>query len=218
MFKRAVLVVGAVGAATAVATADDVFQIDINALSARASGAFSTSFTGTLDVFNSPASPDFDGDAEILDVLIDSTPQGTGGAATADFFFEMSISFVGGSITSGALTVKVDEAGSENTYTASISPTSGSSIIEFAPGIFTIGGLTFDGAFSDPSGTFLGVDITRWGSIPQVPGRFSDIEFSPNGSFEDADTDVDVFVLIPLPSGAAMAGLGLLALGGRWRR
>ncbi len=213
-----IVVASALVALAGVASADSVFQIDINGLTARASGAFSESFTGTLSVFSSPANPDLDGDAEILDVLVDGVNQNTGGASFGNFFFEMDLTFSNGSLNAGLVTVKVDENGSENTYTAMVSPTGGSSILEIGPDTFLIGGLTFDGMFADAAGTFLGVDITPWGSRQPVPGRFSQIEFSPDANFEDRDTDVDVFVLVPMPGAAAMAGLGLLGLGVRRRR
>ncbi len=213
-----IVVASVLAALAGVASADSVFQVDVDGLSARASGAFSETFTGTLSVFSSPANPDIDGDAEILDVLVDGVAQGTGGAANGDFFFEMILSFSNGSLNAGTVTLKVDENGSENTYTALVSPTGSGSILEIGPDTFIIGGLTFDGMFADAAGTFLGVDITPWGSLQPVPGRFSQIEFSPDANFEDSDTDVDVFVLVPMPGAAAMAGLGILGLGVRRRR
>ncbi len=200
------------------AMADNILQIDIDALSAEASGAFSESFTGTLHIFNNATDADLNGNAEILDLLVDGTAQGTGGATTSEFAFDMNISFAGGEITSGSLTVAVDQGGSENTYTASLAPTSGGAILDIGNGTFLVGGLTFNGLFADADGTFLGVDITRWGSIQPVPGRFAQIAFTPNQDNIDSDTDVDVFIAVPTPAGAAMAGLGILGLAARRRR
>lgn len=213
-----VTMAGVLAGIAGLASANEVLQVDVNGLSARSSGAFSESFTGSLSVFSSVANPDLDGDAEILDVLIDGNNQNTTGAAFGDFSFELTLMFSAGTINAGFLQVRVDENGSENTYSAMVSPGSGGSILEIGPGEFIIGGLTFDGMFASPAGTFLGVDITPWGSRQPVPGRFSQIEFSPDGSNEDVDTDVDVFVLIPMPGAAGLAGLGLAGLAIRRRR
>ncbi len=196
---------------------DTVLQIDIDALSAKADSAFSATYTGGLHVFNTAADPDTDLDAKILDVLIDGVAQGTGGATVGAFHFDMTIAFSAGKITSGLVTVKVDQTGSEQTYSASLSPSSGVAILDVGGGYFVIGGLTFAGTFATPAGTFLGVDISTWGSAQPVPGSFSDIAFNPDSSHEDSDTDVDLFI-IPLPSGAALAGVGLSGLLVRRRR
>ena len=198
-----------------------VFQIDIVALSAASAGPFSDSYTGAFSVFNTPAEPDTDLDAEILDILVDGVAQSTGGALAADFFFDLNIVFSAGKIASGDLTVKIDETGSENTYTATLKPTVGVAIQDVGGlgTIFNIAGLTFDGMFSSPAGTFLGVGVSPWGSIQPVPGWFSEIAFQPVGAgHEDADTDVDVFVTIPLPTGAVLAGVGLSGVLIRRRR
>lgn len=210
---RKSFVAAALAAIAGVASAGEVFQVDTNALTAEASGKFSTTFTGSLSVFSTVANPDMDGDAEILDVLIDGVNQGTGGAAFGAFEFMLDVTFVGGSITGGSVEIIV----ADNSYTATLSATSDPSIIKIGPN-FLIGGLTFDGNFSDASGTFLGIGITPWGSTQPVPGNFAQIEFSPDSDNLDLDTDVDVFVLIPMPSAAGLAGLGLVGLATRRRR
>ena len=209
-------VVGVLGLTTGT-LADQIFQVDIDALTAEATGAFSETFTGDLHVFNTAADPDANGNAEILDVLINGGAQATGGAVAADFAFDMTISFDGGKITSGSLMVGVDQSSSENAYSASIAPTAGIAILDIG-GVFLIGGLTFDGLFDSPAGTFLGVDVTPWGDEQPVPGHFSQIAYEPDGSFIDADTDVDVFISVPTPAAAGMASLGFLTLLGRRRR
>jgi len=218
MKRNAMIVLGVFMAAGSAAVADEVLQIDVNGLTAEVSGDFSETFTGTMSVFNTPAMPDVDGDAEILDVLVDGTAQGTGGAATGAFAFDMALSFSSGMLTGGSITVAVDQGASENSYSASVAPSISGAILDIGGGTFLIGGVTFDGLFADAAGTFLGVDITRWGDIQPVPGSFAQIAFEPNGNNTDADTDVDVFVAIPTPAGAAMAGLGLVGLTTRRRR
>ena len=220
MKRNAIVVLGVFLAAGSTALGDEVLQFDVNGLSAEASGEFSESFTGNLVVFNFPGggSGDIDGDAEILDLLIDGVNQNTGGASADHFNFLMQLEFVNGSITSGDIGIQVDENGDENTYLARVSPTNSGSILEIGPGEFIVGGLTFEGLFDNPAGTFLDVDITPWGSRQPVPGRFANIAFNPDDNFQDVDTDVDLFVLIPLPGAASLAGLGLLGLGVRRRR
>ncbi len=213
---RVMAMIAAAGA-TAGALADNVLQVDVDALSAEASGTFSESFTGDLHVFNTATDADLNGNAEILDVLIDGTAQSTGGAGVGDFAFDMTISFAAGKITDGSLTLAVDQSGSENSYTADIAPTSGVAILDIG-GIFLIGGLTFDGLFDAPLGTFLGVDVSTWGSVQPVSGSFSQIAFEPDAGNADADTDVDVFIAVPTPAAAGMASVGFLTLLGRRRR
>lgn len=216
--KKTLILAAAASLASAPAVlANDVLQIDVDALTAVASGAFSDTFSGTLHVFNSAADEDINENAEILDVLIDGNAQGTGGAGVGDFSFDMFLTFNAGSITGGTIQVAVDQGGSENTYDASVAATSDGSILDIG-GTFLIGGLTFDGTFASPAGTFLGVDISPWGVVQPVPGNFAQIAFNPNQNNIDADTDVDVFIAIPTPAGAAMAGLGLLGVAARRRR
>lgn len=217
MRKTSVCVVGILAGLAGSAQAANELQFDVDALSAQATGGlpFSESFTGTLHVYSAG-----DANARILDLLVDGSAQGTGGASASagEFDFDLSISFSGGDITGGTVSIKADSSGSENTYTASLSSTSGGAILFIGGGTFIIGGLTFDGLFADAAGTFLGVDVSPWGSVQPVPGRFSEIAFNPNAAGFDMDTDVDVFVTIPLPGAVGMASLGLVGLAARRRR
>lgn len=207
---RLTTAVCAVAASAGLAQAQTLLQIDINALSAQASpAAFNVNYTGTLNVFASPANPDFDGDASILDVLIDGMPQNTGGAAPGTFAFEMTIDFVNGDITQGSLMVAHDQNGSENVYNASLAPTAGGAILDIGNG-FVIGGLTFDGMWNSPAGSFLGVDISTWGSAQPLMGYFANIQYQPNANGIDSDVDVDVFQ-VPTPGALALLSLGGLA-------
>ncbi len=74
------------------------------------------------------------------------------------------------------------------------------------------------GELDTPLGTFLGVDISPWGSLQPVTGSFAQIAFEPGDDFVDADTDVDVFIMVPTPAAAGMASVGFLTLLGRRRR
>eukprot|EP01026_Neomeris_dumetosa_P033530 TRINITY_DN26769_c0_g1_i6.p3 TRINITY_DN26769_c0_g1~~TRINITY_DN26769_c0_g1_i6.p3 ORF type:complete len:159 (-),score=23.04 TRINITY_DN26769_c0_g1_i6:98-574(-) len=145
---------------TGMAIAQEELQVDLDALSATADGPFSESFTGSMFVFGSVANPDLDGDASILDVIIDGDSQGTGGADHLEFSFEMAVSFAGGDITGGEVLLAVDGGGSENTYTAGLMPSVGGAILDFGAG-FIISGVTIDGNFADADGTLLGVDIRK---------------------------------------------------------
>lgn len=209
-----IAVILALGGSAGLAMGQDLLQIDINALSAQASGPFSETFSGDLLVFGSIANPDLDGDASILDVLIDGNAQNTGGATTGEFSFEMSIVFDDGDVVSGELFVSHDANGSENTYSTALVATGDGAILD-TDGIFIISALTTGGNWTDSSGTFLGVDVTPWGQ--NVDGFFAQIGFSPDANFADLDTDVDVFMFVPAPGTALglLAGLGLM---GRRRR
>lgn len=203
----------ALAGSAGVALGQSTFQIDIDALTAQASGPFSDTFTGELFVFGSAANPDVDGDATILDVVIDGDAQETGGAAPGEFSFEMNIEFSGGDVVSGDLFVSHDEFGSENTYSTTIVPTNDGAILD-AGTFFLISALTTNGNWTDPNGTFLGVGVTPWGQ--DVEGFFAQIDFNPDGNFRDVDSDVDVF-LIPAPASVAGLALGFGLLSRRRR-
>ncbi len=209
-----VSVILALAGSAGLAMGQDLLQIDIDALSAQASGPFSDTFTGDLLVFGSLANPDIDGDASILDVIIDGNSQNTGGAATDEFSFEMSIFFDGGNVVSGELFVSHDANGSENTYSTALVPTDESAILD-AGTFFIISALTTSGNWTDSNGTFLGVNVAPWGQ--NVDGFFAQINFQPDSNFTDTDTDVDVFMFVPAPGTALglVVGLGLM---GRRRR
>lgn len=215
--KRTTVVCGLVlCVAGSVASAQGLLQLDIDALSARAIGTpFDENFTGDLRIFNTAAEPDVDGDAKILDVLIDGTRQFTGGADAPEFSFLLEIAFLNGDIVSGGLSVSHDQTGSENTYVATLSP-GVNSILDIGGGSFILGGLTFGGLWNNPAGTFLGVDISPWGSVQPVDGFFANIAFEPDANNFDSDVDVDVFQ-IPAPGTLALVGLGGLAAARRRR-
>ena len=197
-------VLGAIGTA---ASAQTTLQVDINGLSTEVDGVFSDSYTGGVHVFNTILSPDFDADTNILDVLIDGSAQNTGGATFGQFSFEILADFVNGSITGGSLTLSVDAFGSENTYSSNLMPTQDGSILDIGGGTFIIGGEFAGGDhWSNPSGSFLGVDIAPWGD---ADGFFAQIDVNFGGGLMDPDTDVDVFMVTPAPG-----TLGLLGLGG----
>ncbi len=211
--KKIASIVALAGTA-GMAIAQDVLQVDVDALSAEASGTFSDTFTGDLLVFGSLANPDIDGDASILDVVIDGNSQGTGGAAPGAFSFEMAMTFANGEITAGEISLSADATGSENTYTADLVATNGGAILD-AGAFFIVSALTTNGNWTDSNGSFLGVDVTPWGQ--NVDGFFAQIDFNPNDNNIDLDTDVDVFMFVPAPGTALglVAGLGLM---GRRRR
>ena len=79
MYKKFLIVGGLVGAASPLALATPItLQIDINALSAQASGPLSEDFSGTIQLFNTPQQPD--PNAQIVDLLVDGVlapPLGT---------------------------------------------------------------------------------------------------------------------------------------------
>lgn len=209
------IVGGLVGAASPLAVATPItLQIDINALSAQASGPLSEDFSGTIQLFNTPQQPD--PNARILDLLVDGVRQNTPGADSDQFSFILDLEFDAGSITGGRLLLQVDPNGSENSYIASAVAVQGGSIID-AGGNFSIGGTTVGGAFDDALGTLLGVDISPWGLAAPADGHFTVIGLNPDGQGFDPDADVDVFVLTPAPAGLSALAMGLL-LASRRRR
>ncbi len=196
------------------ANAQELLQIDMNGLGAEFSGqaVFDENFTGTLHVYNNMGSPDPDGDAFILDVLIDGMNQGTGGAMASEFAFDLIAEFVDGSIVGGSIMVSVDGDGSENTYSSVLLPDGDGSILDIGGGTFLIGGAYGGGDhWTNPGGTFLGVDISPWGS---ADGFFNQIELNfAGGGTMDLDTDVDMFFIVPAPGSLALLGMGgLLAV------
>lgn len=191
--------------------AQSTLQIDSNAMTTHSSGPFSELFSGIFTVLNTPGDPDVDGDARILDLLIDGVRQHSGGADAADFGFELNVEFDGGDIVSGTLAVSHDAFGSENIYTAILEPSNGGAILEVGDGTFIIAGMTFEGLWADPFGTFLNVDISPWGSVQPLSGQFADIAFTPDENNLDPDTDVDVFMVVPAPAtGILVISAGLL--------
>jgi len=191
------------------ASAQELLQIDMNGLGAEFSGqgVFDEDFTGTLHVFNNIGSPDPDGDAFILDLLIDGVAQGTGGASAGEFSFDLIAEFVGGSIVGGSIMVSVDTGGSENTYSSLLLPDGDGSILDIGGGTFLIGGAYGGGDhWTDPNGTLLGVDISPWGN---ADGFFNQIELNfAGGGTMDLDTDVDMFFIVPAPGTLALLGMG----------
>lgn len=196
------------------AQAQSKLQIDVNALTAQASGPLSIDFTGRLEIFTLAVDPD--PNARILDLLIDGTRQHTGGAASDMFEFFMALDFESGSIVSGEVRVAVDAAGSENIYEALALPTIEGSILEFG-GQFLIGGQTQGGVFTQPQGSILDLGIGSWGSAMPNEGLFAIIGLNPDGQGFDANADVDVYILTPAPGVLATIGLGLFATGRRRR-
>ncbi|MCB9846151.1 MAG: PEP-CTERM sorting domain-containing protein [Phycisphaeraceae bacterium] len=202
---RSVVVLAGAASLTGLAQGQTELQVDFDALSAMVSGPMSESFTGSLHVYNTLANPDIDGDASILDVLIDGDSQQTGGASVAGFAFDMMIRFLDGRLTGGELMFSVNQSGTENTYASTILPSPTVSILQIAPNRFILGGLLGEGAWSEGIGTFLGVDINPWATSV---GSFSQIEMNFGANRLDPDTDVDVFLNIPAPSSLALLGLG----------
>lgn len=214
--RNIILIVGGlVGAVSPLALATPItLQIDINALSAQASGPLSEDFSGTIQLFNTPQQPD--PNALIVDLLVDGVRQNTPGADSDQFSFILDLEFDTGSIISGRLLLLVDSNGSENSYIASAVVMQGGSIID-AGGNFSIGGTTVGGVFDDALGTVLGVDISPWGLAAPAVGQFTVIGLDPDGQGFDPNADVDVFVLTPAPAGLSTLAIGLL-LASRRRR
>ncbi len=215
MQMRIYLAAGLLGAGAPLALADvTTLEIDVNALSAQASGPLSEDFTGTLQLFNTAQNTD--ANAQILDLLIDGARQNTPGASNDEFSLTLDLTFDSGSITDGLLSLQIDQDASENTYIALPLPVTDGSIIDIG-GNFAVGGQTFDGTFNDALGTLLGVDISPWGSAEPVEGHFAILGLQPDGQGFDSNADLDIFMVTPAPSGLAALGMGMMLLSRRRR-
>jgi len=193
------------GASTASAT--QVLQIDVNALTATAGAGFGTGYTGNV-VLSTNAN------SELAGILIEGVNQGISG--TLDNFAG-TINLVGGAVTGGSFSIDVLEADNVtvNTYSASIESGAGQVNTQAGQG-FSIDGLTFAGAFT--SATYAGVDVTKWFDAQPLRGSFLQFAFNPDANGVDSGSDIDVFVTVPLPAGGALAFAGMAGLVGVRRR
>ena len=215
------LTAAATAGIASMATAASELQLDVNALIvsvdnsgmadldsavARGSSGFSTTYTGSITMNDGPLS-------DLAGILCDGVPFAVTGSLND---FTGSIDFVNGQVAGGSFTVEVVETGGEiNTYSAQIASGIGAINTQAGQG-FQIDGLTFAGMFS--SGTFAGVDVSRWFEAQPLPGSFLTFQFEPNADGVDTDTDIDIFVVVPLPAGGAIASVALIGLAGVRRR
>lgn len=200
-----------------------VLQIDVNSLTAVASGSkFDTSFTGAL-VLSKDAS------SNLPAVLRNGVGFGLGFGGPyngARLAFSATFNFVAGDITGLGLSVGVDANGDnviDNTYSTSVSAGVGNIIPDAGkPGSFIVAAVTNSGAFD--SLTFGGVDVSDFFGLLS-PGNF--LNFAIDGALlnatsrSDTDVNVDIFVhasIIPLPSPAGLASVGLVGVLGLRRR
>jgi hypothetical protein len=192
----------ALAASSAVAS---TLQFDVNGISiqARNSAGTATAFGG----LSHTGSVSFSFQAPITTlagVYIDGVNAGFSGTLS-NFSGEVDLS--NGAVTGGNLAVVVN--GGSDSYTCNIVPNAGQ-VAPYVGGGFKIEGLTFQGAFSDP--TFGNVNVAAFAGN-QLLGSFLQFNFDPNangGGF----ADMDLFVTtIPLPP-AAWGGLGMLAMVG----
>ncbi len=197
--------------AVTAASAESVLQFDVNSLTATASGAFDTGFTGTVTLAD-------DGNSTLTDMLIDGTAQGIAAGQLGSF--TGTIVITAGIVTGGTFTI-TDTSGAS--YTASI--VDGSGIVSASPGAtgpFRIDGLTFSGAFAGLTGVgntdFAGVDVTTWSSAEPLGGSFLQFKFGPDAFGIDTNADIDIFVTVPLPTPFGLAGVGLIGLATLRRR
>lgn len=209
MFKRIGMLAAALMLGTAVSSANATteLQIDVNSITATASSAFSTTFTGTVTLTD-------DVNSSIAGVLINGTNQTIVGTLLD---FSGSITLVGGVVTGGSITI---EDSANTVYTASIVAGSGTVQGSGSPAVgapFKIDGLTFNGTFN--ASTFMGVDVSLWTAVQPLGGSFLEFKFSPDAvTYTDSDTDIDVFVTVPLPMGAWIGGAAAFGLIGFRRR
>ncbi len=195
-------------AGAGVASATIELQIDVNALTAAASGpGFDENFTGSVDLSDN-------GNSALAGILIDGVQQAFAGTLND---FTGTINLNNGDVTGGSFTVAVLESDNVtiNTYSATISSGAGDVNSQAGQG-FNIDGLTFQGMFS--SSTFAGVDVSAWFDAQPLTGSFLQFAFNPNMQGVDTQSDIDIFVTVPLPAGGAMAFVGLAGLASVRRR
>lgn len=193
-----------------------VVQLDVNSLTAVASGnTFNSSFTGSLTLSK-------DSNSALANVLKNGVGSGlgfTGPFSGASFAFSATFNFTGGSITGLGLSVG---AGAD-TYTALVNPGAGNILPDpGSPGNFIVAASTRDGTFNGL--TFAGVDVSEFFNF-LAPGNFINFKVtgtSINGaSRTDTDVDIDIFAtteIIPLPNPVGLASVGLVGLVGLRRR
>lgn len=212
--RRVFSLLALAGAMVSGASGQQILQFDIDGLTAERDAPFGEDYTGRLHIFNTILSPDPDFDTSIVEVLIDGTSQGTGGAGASEFAFEIIADFVNGSVTGGTIMLSLNAAGSENTYTSNLVAADGGSILDIGGGTFVLGAEFAGGdRWANPGGTALGVDISPWAN---ADGFYTQIDLNFDGMM-DMDTDVDVFFIVPTPGSLGVLGLGGL-LAARRRR
>lgn len=198
------------------ALAGTVVQLDVNSLTAVASGGtFDSAFTGSLVLSK-------DSNSALANVLKDGVGSGigfTGPFSGASFAFSATFNFVAGDITGIGLSVG---AGAD-TYTALVNAGTGNVLPDpGSPGNFIVAASTRDGTFNGL--TFAGVDVSEFFNF-LAPGNFINFKITGaaiNGtSRTDSDVDIDIFAtteVIPLPNPVSMASIGLVGLAGLRRR
>lgn len=211
-----IVAVGLAAGLSGSALAGTVVQLDVNSLTAVASGnTFNSSFTGTLTLSK-------DANSALANVLKDGVGSGigfTGPFTGASFAFSATFTFTGGDITGVGLSVG---AGSD-TYTAVVNSGTGNILPDpGSPGNFIVSAATHDGTFNGL--TFAGVDVSEFFNF-LAPGNFINFKITGtavNGtSRTDSDVDIDIFAtteVIPLPNPVGLASVGLVGLVGLRRR
>ncbi|HBS30105.1 MAG TPA: hypothetical protein DEB06_11815 [Phycisphaerales bacterium] len=216
------LAAGLVAGLSGSAMAATEVQLDVNGLTAVASGTtFNASFTGSLTLSG-------DANSSLQSVLLDGAAAGgfTGPFAGALLSFAATFSFVGGNISGVGIAVGVDTNADtviDDTYTTSVVGGVGNIDADAGvPGAWVVTAKTAGGAFN--SATFAGVNVSDFFNM-LLPGNF--INFKINGSAingstrTDNDVDIDIFArtqIIPLPSAVGLASVGLFGVAGVRRR
>lgn len=223
--RNLLVAVGAAVGLSGSALAATVVQLDVNSLTATATGGtFNQNFTGTITLAK-------DANSSLANVLKDGQGVGigfTGPYSGANLSFTAIFNFMNGNITGMGIEIGVDKDGDtvfEDVYTATVNSGMGNILPDAGdPGSWIIAASTRDGMFSNP--TFAGVDVSEFfGPLVASPGNF--INFKIDGaaingmSRSDNDVDIDIFVntrIIPLPTPVAMASIGLVGLASIRRR
>ena len=207
----------AAGGLAGSASAATIVQMDVNAVTAVASGpAFGPGYTGNLTLSKNSASG-------LFGMLKNGNGVGIGfgGPYTgANFAFTATFSFNAGAITGIGYTLKISSALNgtlDNIYSASVVPGVGNILNDPGkPGSYIVGAETDGGSFN--ASTFGGVSVSEFIGT-DLPGNFLNFKIDGaliNGASKtDNNVDIDIFVttnVIPLPTPVGLASAGLIGL------
>jgi len=214
MMRNATLAAALAAGALFASSAQGVSEIefDLNAINAEAvgSGAFDSSFTGSIDLSGGAL-------AGLLVDGVSPSPLPALGSLTGSILLD------NGGVTGGGFQLTLDNG---DTYDASIvSGVGGVTGVNIdgdpAFDLFEVDGLTFDGFFSDFSGDgdFGGLGLTDLvATRTTLSGAFLQFGFTPDANNIDDNANMEITVIIPLPMGAGLGLAGLAGLAARRRR
>ncbi len=183
-----------------------LFQADLNTLTASSGGAFGgVTHTGAVTMTNNASSA-------LAGIIINGVPQAFSGVLQT---MSGSIQLLNGGVQGGSFDVLLTDGSSMH---ATIDAFGGGQVNTQAGQGFRIDGLNSSVSFANLVGGthFGGVNVAQYGPGPWS-GSFLAFAFSPDANGVDSNTDLDLYANVPTPGAAALAVLGLGAMGRRRR-